>query len=59
MVENCVEYLIICVHNIPTGIYLLKLTVETIKQGVKYVFIVNLGHISYLALVFLLLILNM
>ena len=49
-----------------------KSTVETLEQGVKYVqrsqrrwwrrsgvFIVNFGHISHLALVFLLLTLNM
>ena len=45
----------------------LKLSIETLEQGVKYVlhwrrsgvFIVNLKHISHLVLVFLLLTLNM
>ena len=46
----------------PAGIYLLKLTIETPEQGVKYVqsaFIVNFEHISHLVLVILLLTLNM
>ena len=45
----------------------LKLSIETLEKGVKYVlhwrrsgvFIVNLKHISHLVLVFLLLTLNM
>ena len=45
----------------------LKLSIETLEQGVEYVlhwrrsgvFIVNLKHISHLVLVFLLLTLNM
>ena len=46
--------------------YLLKSTIETLEQGVKYVkvprsdiFIVTFEHISQLLLVFLLLTLNM
>ena len=43
----------------PAGIYLLKVTVETLEQGVKYgIFIVNFEHISHIVLVFLLLTLN-
>ena len=33
-----------------------KLIIETLGQGVKYVFIVNFEHISHIALVFLLLV---
>ena len=36
-----------------------KVTIETLEQGVKYVFIVNFEHISHPVLVFLALTLNM
>ena len=36
-----------------------NLTIETLEQGVKYIFIVNYEHFSHLVLVFLLLNLNM
>ena len=43
----------------PPGNYMIKLTIETLEQGMKYsAFTINFEHISHLALVFLLLTLN-
>ena len=42
----------------PANIYLLKVSNRNSKKGMKYVFIVNFEHISFLFLLFLLLTLN-
>ena len=55
--HNVIIFLFWCHKETPTQLAITcsKLTLETLDQGVKGVFIVNFEHISHLGLVFLLL----